>query len=112
MIMLPSVEVRWFISGSLPEKLRTWFEQGILVAADRKKRTDHYLCLPGMTSIGVKLREGKFEVKRRDADLGLATIGSRAIGRLGLWRKWSFTIADEAAEKAPDNHWCSIEKTR
>ena len=110
--MLPSVEARWFISGSLPEKLRTWFEQGMLVAADRKIRTDHYLFLPGMASIGVKLREGKFEVKRRDADLGLAPIGSRAIGRLGLWRKWSFTIADRGGEKAPDNHWCSIEKTR
>lgn len=110
--MLPSVEARWFISGPLPEKLRTWFEQGMLVAAERKIRTDRYLSLPGVASIGVKLREGKFEVKRRDADFGLTPIGSRAIGRLGLWRKWSFTIADKGGEEGPDTHWLSIEKTR
>jgi hypothetical protein len=109
--MMPSVEARWFIAGPLPEKLRTWFEQGMIAAADRKIRTDHYLLLPGIASIGVKLREGNFEVKRRDADFGLAPIGSRATGRLGLWRKWSFTLVDKV-EKAPDSHWCSIEKKR
>jgi hypothetical protein len=110
--MLPSVEARWFIFGPLPETLRTWFEQGMLVEADKKTRTDHYLFLPGTASIGVKLREGKFEVKRRDADFGIAPIGSRATGRLGLWRKWSFTVADKGGEKAPDGHWFSIEKKR
>lgn len=110
--MLPSVEARWFIAGSLPEKLRICFEQGMLVGADRKVRTDHYLFLPGTASIGVKLREGKFEVKRRDADFGIAPIGSGATGRLGLWRKWSFTIADKGSEKAPDGDWFSIEKKR
>jgi len=39
--MLPSVEARWFIFGPLPETLRTWFEQGMLVEADKKTRTDH-----------------------------------------------------------------------
>jgi hypothetical protein len=110
--MLPSVEARWFIAGLLPEKLRTWFVQGMIVAADPKIRTDHYLFLPGVASIGMKLREGKFEVKRRDADFGLVPIGSRATGRLALWRKWSFTIAGKDGEEAPDGHWFSIEKKR
>src|SRR5579862_9351235 len=112
MIILPSVEVRWFISGPLPEKLRIWFEQGMLVEADKKTRTDHYLFLPRIASVGVKLREGKLEVKRRVADFGIAPISSRATGRLGFWRKWSFTISDEGGEKAPDRHWLSIEKRR
>jgi hypothetical protein len=84
----------------------------MLIEADKKTRTDHYLFLPGIASVGVKLREGKFEVKRRDADFGIAPIGSRAIGRLGFWRKWSFTIADNGGEKALDGLWFSVQKRR
>jgi hypothetical protein len=65
-----------------------------------------------MASISVKLREDKFEVKRREADFGIAPIGSVGTGRLGFWRKWSFTVADKSGEKAPDGYWISIEKKR
>jgi len=49
-LMLSSVEARFFISGPLPEKLRTWFEQGMLAEVDKKTRTDHYLFLPFITA--------------------------------------------------------------
>jgi hypothetical protein len=65
-----------------------------------------------MTSVGIKLREGKLEVKRRDIDFGFAPLGSRVTGRLALWRKWSFTVAGSDRTGAPDDDWISIEKKR
>jgi hypothetical protein len=109
--MLPTVEARWFMAGRPAEEVQRWFERRGPVT-NAQPRTDSYLCLPGMTSIGVKLREGKLEVKRRDIDFGLAPLGSRATGRLGLWRKWSFTVAGTDRTEAPDDDWISIEKKR
>ena len=109
--MLPTVEARWFMTGRPTEEARRWFERRGPVTKI-KPRTDSYLCLPGMTSIGIKLREGKFEVKRRDIDFGLAPLGSRVTGRLGLWRKWSFTVAGTERTDAPDDGWISIKKER
>jgi len=99
------------MAGSLPDKVRRWFGQGMPVP-DVKPRTDHYLILPAVDFIGAKLREGRIEVKRREFDLGLALLGSRVTGRLALWRKWSFTVAGNGCQRAPDGHWISVEKTR
>jgi hypothetical protein len=109
--MLSTVEARWFLAGRLAEEAQQWFERtGPVTKAI--PRTDIYLCLPGMTSIGIKLREAKFEVKRRDVDFGLVPLGSRVTGRLGLWRKWSFTVAGTERTEAPDDGWISVEKRR
>ena len=103
--------MRWFIAGELPGQLRTWFEQGMFAETDNKARWDHYLLLPGTVSLSVKLRGGNFEVKRRDSDFGIVPIGSRATGRLGLWRKWSLELVDKSG-KSPDGNWLTIGKKR
>jgi hypothetical protein len=99
------------MAGRPAEEVQRWFERrGPVINAE--PRTDRYLCLPGTTSIGIKLREGKFEVKRRDIDFGFAPLGSGVIGRLALWRKWSFTVSGADRMEAPDDDWISIEKKR
>jgi len=98
--MLPSVEARWFMAGPVPSEAQHWFQRWEL-APRTERRTDSYLLLPGITSVGVKLRDGKFEVKRRDADFGLTPLGSRATGRLAFWRKWSFTITGSSGATTP-----------
>lgn len=110
--MLPSVEARWFIRGTAPKEALEWINRWELAPATSEDREDHYLRLPDTVSIGVKLREGKFEVKRRDIDLGVITFGPRVTGRLALWRKWSFKVADDGGNRAPDGHWVTVGKER
>jgi hypothetical protein len=109
--MPATVEARWFMAGRPAREVQRWFERSGPVTS-AKPRTDSYLCLPGMTSIGIKLREGKFEVKRRDIDFGLVPLGSRVTGRVGLWRKWSFAVVGTERTEAPGDGWISIEKKR
>jgi hypothetical protein len=109
--MLPTVEARWFMVGRVPEEAQWWFERSGPVT-NAQPRTDSYLRLPGVTSIGIKLREGRFEVKRREIDFGLALLGSRVTGRLGLWRKWSFTVSVTDPTEVPDDGWINIAKER
>jgi hypothetical protein len=109
--MLATVEARWFMAGSPAEEVRRWFERrGSVTKA--KPRIDSYLYQPGITSIGIKLREGRVEVKRRDIDFGLVPLGFRVTGRLGLWRKWSFTVVGTERTEAADDGWVSVEKER
>ena len=110
--MLPSVEARWFMRGTVPKEALDWIQRWECAGSAPEERDDHYLCLPGATSLGVKLRDGRFEVKRRDIDMGLVPLGDRVAGRLALWRKWSFKLEGDSGKKAPDGYWITIEKER
>jgi len=88
-----------------------WFQQAE-VAPLIEERTDHYLVLRELAFISIKLRGGRFEVKRRDADFGPAVFGSRVNGRLALWRKWGFAVTGEGATSPPDHHWATVDKER
>ena len=110
--MLPSVEARWFMQGIVPVKALEWIERWELPPTTPDEREDHYLSLPDTAVIGVKLRERKLEVKRLDIDLGLVALGSRVVGRLALWRKWSFKVAEGDGDKAPDREWITVGKKR
>ena len=69
--MLITAEIRWFLRGTLPAEVSRWFE-GVCGNATRyPPRVDLYLALPETDTVGVKLREGLLEVKRKDGDLGL-----------------------------------------
>ena len=72
--MLPSVEARWFMRGAVPVEALDWIKRWDLPPTTPDEREDHYLRLPETAAIGVKLREGRCEVKRRDIDLGQAGI--------------------------------------
>jgi hypothetical protein len=100
------------MQGAVPVEALDWIKRWDLPPTTPDEREDHYLRLLETAAIGVKLREGRFEVKRRDIDLGLAPLGSRVTGRLALWRKWSFKVADGGGIKAPDSDWVTVGKKR
>jgi hypothetical protein len=111
--MLPSIETRWFMPGLPPPEALAWIHRWELGPGKPEKRKDHYLSLPGTKDIGIKVRDDKFEVKRRDLlDLGFVSFGVRALGRPAVWRKWSFKVPDDESNKAPDSYWITVEKER
>lgn len=106
MLRTLTLEVRWFLPGPLPETVDTWFARfGPPVAPET--RTDRYLT-PTDDALGVKLRDGALEPKRRDAVLGPLAVG-RAAGTVEAWTKWSFALADAAT---PGAGWVAVTKTR
>lgn len=83
--LLPSVEVRWFLEGDLPPALERWIDRWADPAASGS-RTDAYVRLPDAPRTGIKLREGRIEVKT----LRQRIPPSPAIpGWVEWWLKWS-----------------------
>lgn len=111
--MYPTTEVRWFFYGTIPPHVDLWFGE---VGCDpaEGERTDHYLGMPDVDTVGVKWREGRLEVKRRQADLGEVAFAAEVVGRLGRWHKWIFGLDDvevlEALRTASD--WIAVAKSR
>ena len=111
-LFYPSLEVRWFFPGSIPEAASDWFEQAPHSAPAR--RTDRYLLLPDQDALGLKLREGRFEAKHRHGRLGVRQFADQAWGRVEHWRKWSFPLeAGPVDDRAtPEAAWLPVGKTR
>ena len=126
--MLPSAEVRWFSDGDLPETILERFRSGE-ITQDRgtvEERRDVYLYLPGVDSLGIKLRgtsirrefDGdKLEIKRRELKGRAVTFISGATGRLENWTKWAFNSESSDPQlssmlTAKDEAWMSVSKMR
>ena len=99
-------EVRWFWRGPIAAPTQAWFDR-LGPAVEAETRTDRYL-EPTSDALGVKLREGFVETKRREGRDGRLTLGS-ADAPVETWAKWSFPRADE---RVPEERWVSVAKTR
>jgi hypothetical protein len=118
--MYLTLEMRWFYPGRLPGQLVTWLERRSHLPAVQPPRQDHYLRLAGRRALGIKLREGNVEIKKRLDDPGEVEVGPGAVGRMARWRKWSFPLAPRAAPGAgsledllvPGSAWIAVEKER
>jgi hypothetical protein len=114
--MLPTAEVRWFGEGPVPPELRGWFQRRGPGVVAQPRRVDFYLHLPDTDSLGVKLREGRIELKQRQRQFGVVPFPGRAAGLVEHWRKWSFGLA--AAEAAlvsavaSSTAWIGVSKER
>lgn len=112
--MLYSAEVRWFFRGNLPAGIQDWFTAGRAITPD--KRTDAYLLFPGCESIGVKQREGKFEIKALRGGSETARYGDQVTGRIETWVKWSYAgegiDAFLAGLRNSPAGWLPVEKRR
>jgi hypothetical protein len=114
-MVLKTAEIRWFHRGAPPAEVRRYFEDG---EQESRERTDLYLTAPGIAGLGVKLREGRIELKQ----LTGREPGSARLPWLNGWiehhRKWSFSLADADAAAgltgAPgtDSPWIAVEKSR
>jgi hypothetical protein len=107
MMILPSVEVRWFVRGAVDRAVRAWFESGERPPEWEPEREDRYLAHPD-ESLGIKLRQGKLEIKRRESILESLALPC-VIGSVERWRKWSFALADD---DLPHNSWIAVHKRR
>lgn len=85
--MIHTVEIRWFFEGRLPAAVLDWYSvRG--PAAEQPPRTDTYLCLPGCHSCGVKLREGRLEIKAVTAQAGDIQLAEGISAPAEGWVKW------------------------
>lgn len=116
MRVYPTVEVRWFYTGLIPAEVSTWFDRGERPPDDQPCRVDRYFRLGGMHSLGVKLRDGRLELKQRQRSYGIVLFHERISGLVESWRKWSFEIAADGDNLEnllePDSSWIAIQKQR
>ncbi|TFG71830.1 MAG: hypothetical protein E4H27_03810, partial [Anaerolineales bacterium] len=61
--MQKSIETRWFFQGTVQPEVVRWFTTPLALA--QPPRIDTYLYSPGTHDLGVKLREGRIEIKQR-----------------------------------------------
>ena len=87
--MLRSAEVRWFISGALPGEVLSWFKAGQSLDS-AGVQVHEYLLFPDCQSVGVKLREGRLEIKAILAAPQPLNLEPGIQGRTEEWVKWSF----------------------
>ncbi len=108
-----SAEIRWFLQGTAPAGLRDAYFGDTPNAA---QRIDEYVLLPGCDATGIKLREGRLEVKARTRAPEAVSYGATIAGRRDGWIKWSRPAADGAALRAlvsnPVDDWLFVAKTR
>jgi hypothetical protein len=109
--MWPTVEVRWFYPGRIPGPLQAWFRQVEGEGEEQPCRVDHYLRLGATEALGIKMREGRIEIKQRRRRLGLFRFHERVAGQVEAWRKWSFALAGTGA-LVPASSWIAVEKAR
>lgn len=93
-MILPSAELRWFSPGNLPADILAWFDRE---QAGLEKRTDSYVALKGTNVVGVKIRDGKLEVKALTKGPSEVHLPGDVIGQLEHWTKWSLDVDGKSA---------------
>lgn len=112
--MLRSAEVRWFFPGAWPDEVRRWFGAGRQLEAEGE-REDRYLLFPECETVGVKLREGKLEVKARVSGPGPFAVADGVRGRTDQWVKWSFAsegLQTLTGDLLRSGRWVGVRKER
>lgn len=101
-------ELRWFCREP-HAGLRQFFDRLSPEQVSHEKRIDDYL-LNGREDLGVKMREGRLEIKTRGAILGRQRIGP-VQGMLEAWTKRGF-IPVKGAISPRDSGWVAVRKNR
>ena len=114
--MFSTVEARWFFKGGIPGDIHIWFDQVNSSSVTQPVRTDYYLQQEEKTSLGIKLREGRIEIKQRVREFGQASFASNVVGIIEGWSKWSFLISSRQmgglSLDVLGNSWLAVEKRR
>jgi hypothetical protein len=109
-----TLEARWFNPGSLPDETLRWFKAGRPLDPEGTQ-IHEYLVLPDCASVGVKLREGRFEIKAILEPPQPLSPDLPVKGRTDRWVKWS--LASEGLQTLdPALHrsdtWLAVTKER
>ena len=110
-----SREIRWFLQGEPPAALGSWFASSSK-ALEAPLRIDEYVHLPGCVTTGIKLREGRLEVKAQTEPPTAVSYSASVAGLRDGWVKWSRTATDAAALRElasdPADTWVYVAKQR
>jgi hypothetical protein len=112
--MFPTVEVRWFNKGVVTPRVLNWFQQDKGKIEKQPARIDYYLRVADGGSLGIKLREGRIEIKQRYHQEGVVRFHERVAGQVEHWHKWSFELAERSkvGMAIPASSWVEVEKKR
>jgi hypothetical protein len=105
-LALSTFEARWFFPGPLEETgpgVEAWFRTRAIgsggpatiawAPAPPGWRQDRYLVVPGHDDMGIKWRDGRLEIKGREAALGHTVFAPGLEGMCERWLKWSYAGA-------------------
>jgi len=107
------MEVRWFYRGLIPPEVMAWFGRMGSLLEEQPGRVDHYLRRLDNDSLGVKLREGRLEIKQRIGPPRVVDFHPKVSGLVEGWRKWGFPLAqNEPPLSGPDAAWIAVVKKR
>lgn len=110
--MFYSSEIRWFFAGEPDRASVEWFTTSRL-GRQEAPRTDQYLLLPGCTTAGVKVREGRLEIKALTGQSEPARFDNGICGLSESWIKWSRQLVGRSDDWLKgDETWVSVEKRR
>lgn len=115
MFALTSAEIRWFIKGEIPSTIFDWFIGLNENNVNQPERIDKYLLYKSGNTLGIKLREGRIEIKQQTQNIGKISPGKNVTGNAQKWRKWSFELNDANNIHSNDvlnNAWLAITKNR
>lgn len=112
--MFRSGEIRWFFPGTEPDGEARLIGSGPL-AKEQTERIDRYLVLPDCATVGVKFRDGNFEIKAQITPPERVAYGHGVAGFRGTWVKWSRAAADLldlGGRASADETWVFLRKRR
>jgi len=113
-MVLHTAEARWFIPEALPDAILDWFAAGRPLDSEGVQ-VHEYLLFPGCDSVGVKLRNGRLEVKAMRGPSQPLSLHIGIEGRTEQWVKWSFASDSlQALDKAlhQSGRWLKVRKER
>jgi hypothetical protein len=112
--VLRSAEIRWFFPRPWSDEVRLWFSAGRELEPEGE-REDQYLLFPDCETVGVKLREGKLEVKARVSGPSPISLENGVRGQTDQWVKWSFASQGLPAltqDLLQSGQWVGVQKKR
>jgi hypothetical protein len=112
MELLATEEMRWFFAGEIPAAVKIWFEAQVGSPPPQPARVDYYLRLDDTNSLGIKLREGRVEIKQRERPGEVVRLGDEAVGLVESWRKWPFALAEGEIDGTSHAGWVGVWKQR
>jgi hypothetical protein len=112
--MFPTTEIRWFFKGEIPESVAKAYNKSSNILPYYAKRVDHYLGMPENHTMGIKLREGKIELKHLTQWIGKGKFGATISGYMNDWRKWSLALAEHPQYLSSPwkDWWIALQKER
>ena len=100
--MQTHLEIRWFFKFKILNSVRNWFEDQLFGPhLTVEKRTDVYLVLPGSEGLGIKVREGKLEIKSRKKASPFVDSTGKIEGMLEAWDKQAWEMSDAMQDITP-----------